>query len=53
MAVVVLNDDGDRTLDDERQCLGPVAGADDIAFGGIATALAVHQQLVDVLDLGG
>jgi hypothetical protein len=52
VAVVVLDQDGDRALDDERQGLGPVAGADDVAFGGVATALAVHQQLFDVLDLG-
>jgi len=53
MTVIVFNDDGDRPLDDERQCFGPVASADDVAFCGEAAALAVHQQLVYVLDLCG
>jgi hypothetical protein len=53
VAFVVFDQDGDRALDDERQRFGTVTGADDVAFGGVAAALAVNQQLVDVLDLGG
>ncbi|MNU06213.1 hypothetical protein D3C72_2513320 [compost metagenome] len=52
MAIVVFNENGHRALDDERQGFGLVAGADDVALGRIAAALAMDQQLVDVLDLG-
>jgi hypothetical protein len=48
-AVVILNQNGDRTFDDEKQRVRAVTGTNDVALGGIATALTVHQQFVEVL----
>ncbi len=45
-AVVVLNEDGDRTLDDEEQRFAAIAGIDDGALCGVAAAVTVCEQLV-------
>jgi hypothetical protein len=52
-AVVILDQDGDRAFDNEKQGFRAITGTNDIALGLIATALAMHQQFVEVLDLGG
>jgi len=52
-SVIVFDEDGDRALEDEKQGLRAIPGADDVAFCLVATALAVRQQFVEVLDLGG
>ena len=45
-AVVVLDEDGDRTLDDEEQRFAAIAGIDDGALCGVAAAVTVCEQLV-------
>ncbi|MCY1424276.1 hypothetical protein D9M71_400130 [compost metagenome] len=51
-AVVILDQYGDRALDDEEQAFTAVARIDDGAFGGVATAVAMCEQLVEVLWFG-
>ncbi|MNE02208.1 hypothetical protein D3C80_946780 [compost metagenome] len=50
-AIVVLDEDGHRTLDDEEQGFAAITGIDDGALGGVATAVTMREQLVEVLDL--
>ena len=52
-AVVILDQDGDRAFNNEKQGFRAVTGTNDIALGLIATTLAMHQQFVEVFDLGG
>ncbi len=50
-AVVILYQDSDRALDDEKQRLGTISRTNDVVFGWIAAALAMHQEFVEILDL--
>jgi hypothetical protein len=51
-SVIIFDQDSDRTLDDKKQRVGTIARADDVLLGGVAATLAMHQEFVEVLDLG-
>src|SRR5690606_15113328 len=50
--VIVLDEDGDRALDDEKQRFTTITGIDDRAFRGVATTVAMYEKFVEMLVLG-
>ncbi|MCY1296168.1 hypothetical protein D9M70_455430 [compost metagenome] len=48
-AVIVLDEDGHRTFDDEEQGFAAITCVDDGALGGVATAMTVCEEFVEVL----